>query len=107
MLLELRLLRNEVGLGEKEMSAAASDWALRVFDTSTFNRESTLRPKAALPNDLFHPLEPPRKTRVVIREIERLLFASGGIDAIAHAWPIRIMCPVTLGILEAQKSMRK
>jgi hypothetical protein len=105
MLLELRLLRDEVGLGEKDMSAATTERPLRAFDTSAFDGESTLGPKAALANDLFHPFEPPGKTRVVIGEIETLALTGRGIDAIAHAWPVRIMCPVTLGISDIDKKI--
>jgi hypothetical protein len=105
MLLELRLLRDEVGLGEKDMLAATTGRPLRVFDTSAFNRESTLGPKAMLVNDLFHPFEPLGKTRVVIGEIETLVLTGREIDAIAHTWPVWIMCPVTLGISDIDKKI--
>jgi hypothetical protein len=59
VLLEQGLLRCEIRLGVKEMAKTTTGWSLRMLEASTLDREASLGPKAALMDDLFHPLEPP------------------------------------------------
>ena len=103
MLLKQRLLRHEIGLGVKEMSAATVGLLFGATGTSALGRETALRPKAALANNALHPLEPPWITRVVVGKIERLSLACQGIEAVAHAWAVRNMCPEALGISGAHR----
>jgi hypothetical protein len=99
ILLEQWLLRHEIGLGVKEMATAATGLSLRMLGASALDREAALGPKAALANDVFHTLEPPRIIGVVIWKIKRLGLPCRRVDAIAHAWAVRLVSPKTLGIL--------
>jgi hypothetical protein len=72
ILLEQRLLRHEIGLGVKEVATAATGLSLRTLGASALDREAALGPKAALANDVFHTLEPPRIIGVVVWKVKRL-----------------------------------
>jgi hypothetical protein len=81
------------------MATAAIDWSLRTLRASAFNGEAMLGPKAALTNDLFHTFEPPQIFGVVIWKIKKLWLSCQEVNAIAHVWPIRLVCPEMLWIL--------
>jgi hypothetical protein len=66
VLLKQGLLRCEIQLGVKEMATITTGWSLRTLRASTLDREASLRLKAALTDDLFHPLKPPQIIGVVI-----------------------------------------
>jgi len=73
ILLELWLLQYKIRLKVKDMAAATAGLSIRGFGAlgaSALSREASLRPKPTLTDDIFHPLKPPRITRVVIWEIE-------------------------------------
>lgn len=80
------------------MAAATADMSPRTLGASTLGRETSVRPKPALADNVLHALEPPRIFGVVIREVERLAVSCRGVDAITHAWPIWVVRPETLGI---------
>ena len=85
------------------MVAATAGLSIRgfgVLGASALGREASLGPKPALTDNMFHPLKPPWIPRVVIKEIEQLALPGQWIDAIAHGWPIWVVCPELLGILE-------
>jgi len=107
MLLEHWLLRREIGLGVKDVVTATPSLSLRTLGASTLDRKVTVGPKAALADYLFHSLEPPQITRVVIWKIERLPPPCQGVDAVAHAGPIQVVRPVALGILEGIDKIKK
>jgi hypothetical protein len=100
VLLEERFLRCEVVLSVKEMPTATTGLSLtcRTLGASALGREASLRPKAVLTDDTFHALEPPRIRGVIIWKVKGLLLAHQGVDAITHAWPLRVVRPETLGI---------
>jgi len=83
----------------KEVAAAATGLSLRTLGARALSREALFGPKTTLADDLFHPLKPSQIIGVVIWEIERLLGTCQGIDAIAHAWPLWVVCPEVLWIL--------
>ena len=99
MFLQQRLLRHEIQLVVKNVLAATAGQHSLPFRRLkvALSREATLGPKAAFANNNFHPLKPPRILGVVICKIKWLPLSCQGIEAIAHAWPIRMMCPKTLG----------
>ena len=68
-LFKQRLLRSEIGLGVKNMVAAAINLLFGILAVAV-GREIALGPKAVLANNVFHPLEPSRILRVVIRKIK-------------------------------------
>jgi hypothetical protein len=80
------------------MAAATADMPPRTLGASTLDGETSLRPKPALADNVLHTLEPPRIFGVVIWEVKRLAGSCQGVDAIAHAWPIWVVRPETLGI---------
>jgi len=80
------------------MPTATTGLSLRMLGASALDREASLRPKATLVDNLFHTLEPPQMRGVVFWEVERLSFACQGIDTIAHAWPLWVVCPEMLEI---------
>ncbi len=98
ILLKHQLLRREIGLRVEEMVTTTTGLSLRMLRASTLGREASQRPKATLADNLFHSLEPPQISGVVFWEVERLSFACQGIDTIAHAWPLWVVCPETFGI---------
>lgn len=93
-LLELGLLRDEIGLQKKYASAAAVRAARRAAKTRALGEKIlvALRPQTALPNDDLHALEPAGHGGVVFREIEQLWFTIWE-GATAHAWTIRMERP--------------
>ena len=72
VLLEQRLLRDEIRLAKKNMAAAATcaGLPLRTLQSCALDRETPLGPEAALANNLLHPLKPPRIFGMVLRKIK-------------------------------------
>ena len=68
--LKQRLLHFEVKLRVKDVTTAATGLSLRMLGASALDREAPLGPKAALANNLFHTLEPPRIIGVVIWKVK-------------------------------------
>ena len=98
VLLEQRLLQCEVGLSVEEVATTTTGLSLRTFGASALDRKAALGPKATLADNLLHALEPPWIIGVVVWKIKGLSLICQGIDAIAHAWPLRVVRPETLGI---------
>jgi len=80
------------------MAAATAGLSLRMLRASALDREAQGWPKSALVDNLLHTLKPPWIMRMVIWEIEQLAFSGRRVDAIAHAWPVWLVCPAALGI---------
>jgi hypothetical protein len=57
-------------LGVKKVLTVATGLSLRTLGARALDREASLRPKAALADNVFHTLEPPQIIGVVIWKIK-------------------------------------
>jgi hypothetical protein len=93
-LLQEGFLNQEVGLCKEKPPAAAISPTRRATKVCTLCKQTrTLcQPQSVLADDRLHPLEPAWLGGMLIQKIKQLGLASWEF-AIAHAWPIQVVCP--------------